>query len=131
MTPPAPDHFIDVLKSLLILLPIILGILVAWRTLTSRGSRTTIEGQPIDVNVHDPVVRRSELLRIENELANVRRAVAASESQGEQRAVALHNRINTLVENTASIKGRMEAFTSSLEAFTKIVGVCTERKGQS
>ena len=39
----------------------------------------------------------------------------------EKRSTAMHNRINPLTENTAAIKGQLEAFTASFTNFTQLI----------
>ena len=124
MTPPSNAFVADFLHALIYLIPILLGIGVAWKALTKKRDVTEIAGQPIDVNVTDPIVRRSEFRRIEAEITELRQQMAASLELGETRSVQLHNRINDVVENTAEIKGRMEAFTQSFEAFNAVIAGC-------
>ena len=49
---------------------------------------------------------------------------------GEGRAKDLHDRINPITENTAMIKGQMEAFTSSFQNFTRILCESMARSSQ-
>ncbi len=95
--------------------------------------RTMVEGLQVELHsLRDETHRafehqtqtlenKMEANRIERreELRNIETRLDAIMEKGEERAVNLHNRINPVVENTALIKGQMEAFTDSFRALFK------------
>ena len=129
MTPSTPFAH-EWLQAALYFAGIFMALAVGWKSLTSRGSRTQIEGQPVGVELTDPSVRRSELASVRGEITELRQAMKSSLELGETRSVALHNRINDVVENTAEIKGRMESFTASFTTFNNVVSACLWNRGK-
>ncbi len=57
-------------------------------------------------------------------------AIGEIQKDSEARAVDLHNRINPLVENTAAIRGGMEAFGKSFDNFTQMMTALIREREQ-
>jgi hypothetical protein len=79
------------------------------------------KAQARNVTIVDQFASKEALEVVKGDLNGVQSKVDQMRSEGEERAVNLHNRINPIVENTAEIKGRMEAFTTSFNNFTELL----------
>jgi len=90
------------------------------------------QAQKREVSFTEQHPTRAEQAQIEARVLETERTIDAIRNEmksdrialmevGEGRAKELHNRINPITENTAMIKGQMEAFTTSFQNFTKIL----------
>lgn len=100
-------------------IPILAHLLTSLKTLRREliGKRDEqdvhLHPSPITVQKQPELVTREELEKLEDKLESISRL-------GEERGRRLHARIDPLVENTAFIKGQMEAFTESFRNFANM-----------
>jgi polyhydroxyalkanoate synthesis regulator phasin len=94
-----------------------------------------IKGEPPSEQLkasHDDLVKRVD--RVESALEKVQREIHTINQDltlaGEERARLLHERINPLVENTAAIRGGMEAFKQSFDNFTAMMSALIKAQGE-
>jgi hypothetical protein len=110
---------LGVLLGLLVLLFVAAKVIAAVRIIKGDAEKREISPQPFEVQMAAVYADKEELKSFGAQLVEIRK-------DSEERARRLHARIDPVVENTAEIKGRMEAFTQSFDNFTRIME--TQRK---
>jgi methyl-accepting chemotaxis protein len=120
------------LKNLAIAVFTGLGALAALTAVITQLVNTFRPRSTVTVDINDPHVRRSELAKLANDIAQLRDkeltklnrdieslriGVQDVLNKSEERTIALHARLDPIAVNTAEIKGRMEAFTDAFRTF--------------
>lgn len=115
------------LTDLLVVLGFLLSLAVNVMTLIRSSS-----AQKREISFSEEYASKPEVTQIKSDLAQIREELRQDKEtlllKGEERAVNLHNRINPVVENTAHIKGQMEAFTVSFNNFTALMTTLQREK---
>lgn len=78
--------------------------------------------------IHMSERSKTIFLKIDTVQSEISERIDRSMSEANESRSRLHDRINPVVENTAEIKGRMDAFTQSFDNFTKIITAIAQQK---
>lgn len=89
-----------------------------------KATAMVVTPDPLNIQQVEKLATRSELEAIKREIdadnMALREAVAESERKSHQDIVAIHNRINTVAENTSAMKGRLDEVAVSLHELVRL-----------
>lgn len=119
-----PGFFRDWLIVLAVLVGLVIGVLTLVEKLRAKkAADVVISPNPLRTQKVPDLATRAELEAIkrdiDDDLSELRGEMRAAVAKSHGEIVAIHNRINTVVENTGAMKGRLDEVAISLHELVR------------